>query len=428
MKDKSPFHYGWIIVGFSFTTLGLVHSVWYSFSVFFVSLIREFNWSRAVSAGAFSLFLIISSVIGPFVGGMVDRLGPRRVIVIGSLILGIGVALCSLIHLWWHFYIFFGIIVAMGVGGSGWVSNITIVQQWFKDNRGLATGIVSSGIGIGILFYVPLIQYLILQFGWRAAYRIMALAIPLVIISLAMAILRKPSITIPSHPGEKEIPEVHTKGPLAVNAEWMSQSWTLERAITTKPFWLLGVSIFLGSFVTQSTFAHQVAFFVVDSGLDPLFASYIVGLVGVVSIVGKILLGGLSDRIGREITYTIGISCAIIGLLILTLLSLHPFRLLPYFYPFFFAMGYSVIAALPPLITADLFGVQAFGGIFGSLMVFMGSGGAFGAWFAGFVYDLAGTYLPLFIILIACALFSSINIWLAAPRKIRTVPGRITRK
>lgn len=87
-------------------------------------------------------------------------------------------------------------------------------------------------------------------------------------------------------------------------------------------------------------------------------------------------------------------------------------------------MGYAVTAALPPLITADFFEGQAYGGIFGTLMIFVGLGGAFGAWFAGFIYDQVGSYLPVFIILMACIFFSCFLIWWAAPRKIRIVPGK----
>jgi MFS family permease len=114
VKGKGSFHFGWVIVGVSFITLGLAYGVWYSFSVFFVALLGEFGWSRSLAAGAFSLFVIVHSLMAPFVGGMVDRFGPRRVILLGSLILGMGLALSSLTSTWWNYYIFFGVITAGG--------------------------------------------------------------------------------------------------------------------------------------------------------------------------------------------------------------------------------------------------------------------------------------------------------------------------
>jgi MFS family permease len=193
--------------------------------------------------------------------------------------------------------------------------------------------------------------------------------------------------------------------------------------MTTKLFWLLGVSFFLGNFIAQSIFTHQVAFFV-DHGLEALFASYLVGIVGVVSFGSKILWGVLSDRIGREVTYAMGITCYILGMIILILFDLSPSYRLTYIYAVLFGMGYSVTAALPPLITADVFEGPAYGSIFGSIMIFVGAGGATGAWFAGFLYDQMGSYVPFFILTAVFALISSLSVWEAAPRKIRRVPGK----
>jgi MFS family permease len=422
MKDKIPSRLGWFIVGSSFITLALVYGIWYSFSVFFVALLKEFGWRRSIGAGAFSLFIIVSALIGPFVGNRVSSAKPRGVILGGSLLLGVGLALCSLTQTWWQFYIFFSLITAMGLGATGWVPHTTIIQQWFKEKRGLATGIISAGIGIGILVCVPSVQYLIIRLGWRMAYRIMAVFIPIVVISMATLFLKRPPHTAHHH-DEIRIPPAVMKDPLVVNEEWVSQTWTVRRAVATKPFWFLSLALFLANIITHSIFAHQVAFFV-DRGLEPLFASYIVGIVGIVSIGSKILWGVLSDRIGREMTYAIGIACSIIGIVLLIIINFHPSPILPYFFASFFGMGYAVTAALPPLMTADFFEGRAYGSIFGSLMIFLGLGGAFGAWFAGFLYDQAGNYLPVFIILIGCALFSSLNIWWAAPRRIRRVPGK----
>jgi MFS family permease len=158
--------------------------------------------------------------------------------------------------------------------------------------------------------------------------------------------------------------------------------------------------------------------------VEALLASYIVGIIGIVSLGGKILWGTLSDKIGREITYTMGNICSILGMLWLILFNLSPSSSLPYFYAIFFSMGYAVHAALPPLITADFFGGQGYGGIFGILMIFVGIGGAFGVWFAGFLYDQIGSYVPVFVITILCAFFSCLNIWWAAPGRIRMVPGK----
>jgi MFS family permease len=426
VKEKGSFHFGWVVVATSFVILGLAYAVWYSFSVFFVALLEEFNWSRSVAAGGFSTFAIVHSLMAPFVGGMVDRFGPRRVILLGSFLLGAGLALCSLTTTWWNYYFFFGVITAMGVGLSGWVPNTTIIQRWFKANRGLAMGIIGSGIGIGILVCVPSVQHLINRVGWRTTYRIMACFIPLIIAPMAFAFLKKsppPTGFDDQALSKRKISGIATEDPLILDEQWASRSWTLRGAMTTKQFWLLAISFPLGNFTSQSVLTHQVAFFV-DEGLGTIFASYIVGIVGITSVGGKILWGALSDRIGREVTYIMGIFCLICGIMILIVFAFLPSPALPYLYGVCLGMGYAATAALPPIITADFFEGRTYGGIFGTLILLNGMGGASGAWFAGFLHDRVGSYVPAFIIMIACALFSCLNIWKAAPRRIRNVPGK----
>jgi MFS family permease len=422
VKEGST-HFGWIIVGVCFCNLALVYGVWYSFSVFFVALLKEFGWSRSVGAGAFSFFIIISSLMGPFVGNMVHSVGSRKVVLCGSLLLGAGLFLCTLTRSWWQFYIFFSLITAVGLGATGWIPNIIMVQQWFREKRGLPVGIISSGIGIGILFYVPAVQLLIDSFGWRTAFLVMSIFTPLIIIVLAIAFLNDPPKTLPASGSGSEISGRIEKDPLIVNEKWAARYWTIREALRTKEFWLLGFFIFLGNVIVQSTFTHQVAFFV-DHGMQALFASYIVGILGVVSIGGKVLWGGLSDKIGREITSIIGIFSSILGMITLILFSLFPSPLLTYYFSFFFGLGYAVIATLPPLIALDFFEGQGYGGIFGALMIFSGLGGAFGAWVAGFIFDVTGSYVPVFCIMIGCAVTDCLIVWWVAPRRIRIVSGR----
>jgi MFS family permease len=422
MEDKSSFHYRWIILGVTFVTLALTSTIFHSFSLFFIALLKEFGWSRSITAGAFSVFIILYGIISPFAGSMVDRFGPRGVFVFGSLLWGTGIALCSLIHSWWEFYIFFGVIAAVGATFTGWVPITTVIQKWFTEKRGLAIGILSSGIGIGIFVCIPAIQYLIDGIGWRMAYRVMAFFIPFVVITTTIIFLRKPPRITLSTPPEQEADQPTMRDPLIVDLKWASRSWTLRQAISTKQFWALSICLFFGNLITQSILAHQVAFFV-DKGLEALYVSYIVGMIGIVSIGAKILWGTLSDRIGREVTFTLVTVCCIGGILLLIAFPILSSPYVPHVFAIFFGLGYAGSAVLPPLITADFFEGRAYGSIFGTTWIFHSVGGAFGAWFCGFLHDHLGSYILFFIIAIACALFACFNIWIAAPRKIRIVPG-----
>ena len=417
MNLKLHSNFAWSIVGVSFTTLALTYSVWYSFSIFFVSLLKEFHWTRAIASGAFSIFVIFHGISGPLAGGLVNRHGPKIVLLLGSLFLGGGLLLCSFIQTWWQFYIFFGVIAATGVGATGWVPNTTIIQEVFKVKRGLAMGIISSGIGVGILVCVPIFQLLIIRSGWRTTYQIMALFIPLIIVTVATLFLKKPLQASPPQDAEAQVFSNEIKSSLAAAEPW-KKSWTFQQAINTKEFWLLGFSFFLGAFAVHSILTHHVAFFT-DQGMEKMIASSIVGILGIVSVGGKIFWGVLSDRIGRESTYTAGIICLAIGISLLIIYDISPRFFLPYSYAFFFGMGYAATATLSPLITADFFSGKSYGIIFGTLFILNAIGTALGAWFAGFLYDGIGSYIPSFITMIIFSLLACVSIWLAAPRKVR---------
>ena len=403
---------GWLTVAICFITLALAYGAsWYSFSVFLVALINEFSWSRSSVAGAFAVFMIVHGTIGLFAGNMVDRYGAKSVFISGSLVLATGCVLNSLVRSSWQYYLSFGVITAMGVSLIGWVPNSTVVQQWFRKNRGLPIGIISSGVGIGIFICVPLIQHLIEQVGWRTTYRVMALFIPLIIISMAAVFLKAPVAREPAGP------KLETADPPSASGKDRApRSWTLGQALNTRRFWLIGTSFFLASFTTHSILTHQIAYFI-EHGLKASSAATIAGMIGVVSIGAKIFWGALSDRLGREITYTAGMVCSVFGIIFLIAFGSLFLPYAPRLYALFFGLGYAAGAALPPLIVADLFEGKAYGGIFGALMMLNNAGGACGSWFAGFIYDHLHSYRPAFMIMIVCSLCAAVNIWLAASRK-----------
>jgi len=270
---------------------------------------------------------------------------------------------------------------------------------------------------------VPSVQHLINQMGWRIAYRAIAVFIPLTIFFMMFAFLKRfPRPVEPNLP-KKETTGPVAKNPLIVDEEWASRGWTVRLAMSTRQFWLLASSLFLSNFTIHSVLTHQVAFFI-DQGLTALFASYIAGLIGVVSIAGKISWGALSDKIGREMTCLAGTLCSLCGIILLIVFAVSPHGFIPYLYALAFGLGYGAVTALPPLIAADFFEGRAYGSIFGALFMLTGFGGACGAWFTGYLYDQVRSYVPAFIILIAFTLCALLNIWMAAPRKIRLVPGK----
>jgi OFA family oxalate/formate antiporter-like MFS transporter len=335
--NKKP----WFIVGVSFVVLGLVYSVWYSFALFFVAILKEFGWDRSTVAAGFSIFVLVHGLAGPFIGKIVDQLGISKTFLIGALFLAIGMSLCTIIRSPWQLYLFYGLVTSVGVACTGWIPNSTLIQQWFPKKRGLPIGIISAGVGIGIFLYVPCIQYLIFRIGWRLTYLLLGGCLALLLFLVAILGIKRPPTPI------------HTSPDVPFSSKACSSSaCTLRQACGTRPFWYLAALFFFSNFVIQGVLAHHVAFFT-DHGVKLETAAFIVGLIGIISIGTKILWGTLSDAIGREMTYTLGIACSIGGLIALILFANSHAFFLPFTYGVLFSMGYAASACLPPLVIAD---------------------------------------------------------------------------
>jgi MFS family permease len=376
-RARLPVFYGWLIVAAAFLILGLNYSVWYSFSVFYVALLEEFGWSRGGTAGVFSVFVLVVGGSGVAVGKLADRLGPGRVLAVGTAILAAGLVASSRITELWQFYFFFGVIAGIGTAASGWVPAVTMLSRWFSMRLGAASGISSSGIGVGILVMVPLIQWLITETGWRTTYLILAAVLFAGVLPTALLLMRgRPEELGLLKDGRKPSEDVHQEKSLATTAvaqrsrvvdrEWASRDWSIRSVIRTRRYWGIFAMFSLGNITVQMIFVHQVAF-LIDGGYDRLLAASIVGLIGFISIGGKIGWGWISDQIGRELTYTLGIVFLLTGIALLIMTRVVAFPPLIYFFTVAFALGYAVAPPLGPAVVTDLFAGRNFGSIFGTL-------------------------------------------------------------
>ena len=424
-----PFFYGWLILAGSLLALGLTYSVMYSFSVFYVALLEEFKWGRGEAAGVYSLFMIVTGIGALGAGALSDRFGPGRVIACGGTILGVGLLICSQISKLWQFYLSFGVVVALGVSVAGWTPCVTMINRWFSVRLGLALGIASGGIGVGIMVLVPFVQILISNFGWRAAYISLAGIVFLGLLPVGLIVLRgrpedlgqqidgaEPSAT-GATPTGKPAPK---KGMEVVDQAWASREWTVGTAARTTRCWLLAAVKLLGGIATQMVFVHQVVY-LVDAGYDRMLAASVVGLIGLLSVVAKVFWGWAADTIGREMTYTLGCVAMVLAIGLLGLTKVVPSTGMLYLYALVFAIGYAVSAPLWPVVTSDLFAGRHFGSIYGFITVFNGIGNALGAWLGGYVYDLTGSYAIAFGVAVVAKAASAGVLWIVAPRKVRRV-------
>ena len=428
-QARLPFFYGWLIVAGSVAALGLTYSVMYSFSVFYVALLEEFAWGRGEAAGVYSVFMIVAGAGAAGAGALCDRFGPGRVIACGGTWLSIGLLLCSQVSTLWQLYLAFGVFVAFGVSLAGWTPCVTMISRWFSVRLGIALGIASAGIGVGIMVVVPLVQILIGNFGWRTAYFGLAGMVFLGLLPVGLIVLRG----LPEDLGQKVdgagSGDAGTwkagKPPASkrievVDRQWASRDWTVGMATRTTRCWLLAGVKLLGGIATQMIFVHQVVY-LVDGGYDRMMAASMVGLIGLLSVVAKVFWGWAADNIGREITYTLGCAAMVLGVGLLALTRVLPFSGILYLYAVVFAIGYAVSAPLWPVVTSDLFAGRHFGAIYGFINIFNGFGNALGAWLGGYVYDLTGSYAIAFAVAVAGKAASAGALWIVAPRKVRQV-------
>jgi MFS family permease len=429
MKRDRPF-YGWTIVSISLVTLAIGFGIWYSFSVFFVAILKEFGWDRASTAGVFSLFMLVHSGVAFFIGSLHDRFGPRKVIPLGSLLIVLGLLASSRIGSLWQLYLSFGVITAIGICTIGFVSQSILLPNWFLKKRGLALGIAMAGIGIGMQVFVPLTQYIISSWGWRAAYCLLAATVICIVIPLNAMFQRRNPQEIGALPDGEKMPMGHkdtleqSTSQLSVTQDHPVQ-WTLASSLRTRQFWFLFLTYFFIPMAVQGVLIHQVAH-VVDKGFSAARGAFFFGLAGIVGSVGKILFGHLSDRIGRDRAFTIGMGCAFLGVLSLMGLRTDHGWLL-YGYAVFFGLGYGSIAPIFPSRAADLFQGAHFGRIYGFIAIPGGLGGATGTWLSGKIFDLTASYKIAFLGVLAVFVLIVVLFWLTSPDTPEKLGGVKTR-
>jgi MFS family permease len=378
-----------------------------------VALLAEFGWSRSVLAGAFSVFTLVHGSVNPIVGALCARFRPLRVMAVGGAAMGLALFADSFISTPLELYVFFGVFTALAVCAGGWVPSLVFVQGQFKERLGLSIGIISSGVGVGMLLVVPLTQVLIDAFGWRIAFRVLGLIAALWIVPstlwLRWAMLSQNQGQTPEKQNQEKSGSVPKPRPPI----------TLAEALRTQTFWLFLAAFFFGNVSSQTLHVHQVAH-LVDLGLSAIVAATVVGVVGLASIFGKIGGGWLSDRIEREVVYAWGIAIMVASAFVLLALGANPSRWAAYGYAVLLGVGYSATASLIPAMMSDRFSGRHFGAIVGVALIGSSAGSAVGPLLAGTLYDATGSYTIPFLIAAACGVIAGAAGWRArALRKDR---------
>ena len=395
---KLRLSYGYVILVVVFLIMMATGGSLFTFGVFFKPLLSEFGWTRALASGAFSLYMVLHGLLYVVTGRLNDRFGPRAIVSGCGFFLGLGYLLMSQTSTIWHLYLFYGVIIAIGMSG-GYVPLVSTVARWFIKRRGLMTGIALAGMGAGTMIIPPVANWLISNYGWRTSYAIMGFVV-LVVVTSAAQFLRRASTQRRQLPhGDNDV----RKKSLNLKARGLS----LQEAVRTRQFWLCCVIFFGVGIFLQAIMVHIIPH-AIEVGIPVYEAPNIFISIGGLSIIGRIVMGGTSDKISSRLALIISFVVATAALAWL-LVAKEMWMLYLFAAVFGFAYG-GFIAVQSPWV-AELFGLSSHGTILGVIVFVSTIGGAVGPVAAGGIFDIRGNYDLAFS---ACTAMSVIGLILTA--------------
>ena len=422
---RVPFFHGWIIVAVTFVTMGIGVNARTAFSLLFPPILEEFHWDRGVIAGAFSFGFVVSGILSPLIGRMMDRFGPRVVMELGALLMAAGFLLAPFTAEPWHLYLTIGVLVGGGSVCLGYSGQSLYLPNWFVRKRGLAIGLAFSGVGLGSVTLLPWVQAMILGAGWREACWTLGVLILIVLTPINLLLRKRPEDMGLLPDGDSALETSSTARPSnIVDPLWAATEWTLRRAMRTARFWWLALGYFCALYAWYAVQVHQTQY-LQEIGFTPNRAAWALGLVSLTGVAGQISLGHLSDRIGREWIWAISNLGFVLCFLALLMLRHDPSML--WLYLMVAAqggLGYGLTAVMGAMV-AEIFQGRHFGGIFGTVMLAALAGGAAGPWLTGVLHDAQGNYTLAFWVGVGMSVVSALAIWRASPGKVRAVAGRI---
>ena len=391
---------GGLLLAGAFVTFAVSAALMHSYAVFLVAFLEEFRWSRAETSLAFSVSQLVGGASAPFVGALVDRLGPRRLVLLGGSILALGLLGSAYLHALWQLIVLYGILMTIGANCLGLVVFVPMLSRRFVNNRGMAISVVQSANGFARAVSAPVAQILISGIGWRSAYLAQGALMTVLVWPLAALFSRDDAPARVSSSSSSS--SVATDRPAR-------RDWTLAEAIATPHFWLLFTVYLctgLGSFFVS---LHQLAF-AVDVGFDKLYAASVLGMGALLSVAGTIVTGTLSDHIGRELSAVLAYAVSIVGVICALFITGPDHAWLLWIHACFFGLTWGARGPAVTAKTADLFPGPNLGAILGVITVGTGIGSAVGAWGAGWIFDISGSYRLAFVAsivsyLVGCAAF-----------------------
>jgi MFS family permease len=400
----SGLYYGYTVAILSFCIILIIYGLRFSYGVFFSPMSSDLGWSNASTSLVFSISMIMEGVFNIILGGVVDKYGPRLVVTISCILVGLGYCLIPTATSIWQFYIYYGGLVGIGMGGL-FAPLVSIIPRWFTARRNLITGLVISSVGIGILIISPVANRLIVSYSWRTTFLIFGIIILLVTTICAQFLKRDPATMGLAPYGENLISNRDNKIQVT--------GYSIKEAVRSYQFWFVFVLLFSYGFCSNAVSIHIVPD-ALKLGISASTAAAILATIGGLQIVGRIGLGLAADKVGNRIMF-------ILGFMLFAALTfwLPSIKATWAFFVFAVIFGFAQggMASSQSPITAGLFGVKSLGLLFGCVGFGFTLGAALGPYFTGRVVDTSGSYQIAFIICAVISLFALVLAFLLKPLK-----------
>jgi predicted MFS family arabinose efflux permease len=372
----------------------------YTFSLFLNPLHAAFGWQRESMSGTFGLAAITVALVSPGIGILLDRFAPRRVILPSILIFAVALASLSRLNANIHRFYLTYFILGLVANGTAQFAYTRTILTWFRKHRGFALALILTGSGTGSILIPPLTQWVIQHHGWRDAYLMLG-GIALLGLPLTALLVRN-----------RTMPAEHFDESLASGA-------TVSAALRSAPFWILATIIMLSAF-SENGLVTNMAAILTEHGITASAAALALSVRGGAGIIGRLCTGFLIDRFPPQRIQTCILLLSAIGTLILAYAGTSSLAL---FGAALLGIGLGSEADVAPYLLARYFGRKHFSVLYGLTWTAYAVGGATGPMVVGHLYDRAGSYLPVFIVGLACVAFMAAVVSLL----LRRDPGHVAR-
>jgi MFS family permease len=405
-------HYAWVVLGALVVVMLLGSGLRAVFGVFIKPMEATFGWDRAALSGAAAISLLLLGAAGPIVGWLADQWGPRRVIFVSAILLGLGAMLSSRVSALWQIYITCGVLMGLGAGGVGMSTGAALAARWFEARRGLVMGLVGGAMSAGQLVIVPLAVWFTLSYGWRQSF--LYLGILLLVIALPLTLL-----FVRDDPAQKGL-RAYGAGQVARAGEPTAPPEGRTRvadAMQVPAFWLLAGTFFICGYTSNGLVLTHLVPHAAEHGFSEMHAAQALGVMGAMNILGTVASGFICDRFGRKgpLAFYYGVR----GLSLLFLLYVWN---VPSLHIFAAVFGLNYISTVPPTttLTANIFGRYSVGSLSGWIFFAHQVGAALGAAVGGWVFQSTGSYSWAFV---SAALLA----FLAVPMALAIKEAPVTR-